>query len=426
MTDPFKNQRYEFDKSTSLPHSLSDYNRGSIQSVSSLSSSYNFNNSPKQSDVKSGENNRQTFVQAHIEDNQELIKQLKNNIELLFKATDLVGQIAFFPLKVLRWQCQINSESTKYHILPFTLFPVVYNLNYNGCVSLWKGCFSVAAYYGIKTIIESVIMELSSFEKNLDDVNKSEKLYGHAGLKFLSNMITTPIYSAVMFESVQSGISYENLGMMDLVRESWNRITGYKYNYRTRLIPIWSLILPTTTYFFAYNFISYALENILFSSISMISKLLDDKRNSYGVDQVEEEVIEQPYFKALSHLAGKVCSLVALYPMETVINRMIVQGTRTIIDNTDNGVGVIPINTRYDGFWDCVQTISEVEGTSGFFKGVGALVTETILCYALLRLAKTIAIRIYDSEWTAKSDNNSIKNLMTSSEKYPNPNSIPN
>jgi hypothetical protein len=105
-------------------------------------------------------------------------------------------------------------------------------------------------------------------------------------------------------------------------------------------------------------------------------------------------VIEGPYLKCLAELSGQICSLVALYPVENVINRLIVQGTRTIIDNTDNGVGVIPINTRYDGFWDCVQAISDVEGFGGFYKGIGALIMETVAMCLLLKAAKTVAIRI--------------------------------
>lgn len=406
MTDPFKNLHYDYDKSVSLPHTLNEYNK-----LNSVSPSKSFNPDPRLASQ-----DKQAFIQAHIEANQELIKQLKNNIELLFKATGLVSQVTFFPLKVLRWQCQINSESNRHHMFPLTLFPVFYNLNYNGCVSLWKGCFSVAAYYGIKLIFESVLSEFTSFEKNIEDVNKAEKLYGHSALKLLSNCLTTPIYSAVIFESVQSGISYENLGVMDLMKETWNRITGYKYNYRTRLIPIWSLILPTGVYFTAHHFLAYGFEKILYNSVQLFSHLLEDKKVGYGTDEVEEEVIEEPYLRSLSKLAGQICSLIALYPMETVVNRLIVQGTRTIIDNTDSGIGVIPINTRYDGFFDCVQTISETEGTLGFYKGIGSLALEGILCIGLLKLAKSVATRIYDSEWTTKSDNNSIKNLMTSSE----------
>jgi hypothetical protein len=105
----------------------------------------------------------------------------------------------------------------------------------------------------------------------------------------LSNALTTPIYSAVIFESVQSGISYENLGLTDLLRETWNRITGYKYNYRTRLIPIWSLILPTSFYFVAQGFLAYTIEACVHKSIVTLSRLFDEKKSLYGVDEVEEE-----------------------------------------------------------------------------------------------------------------------------------------
>ena len=102
--------------------------------------------------------------------------------------------------------------------------------------------------------------------------------------------------------------------------------------------------------------------------------------------------------------------------METVINRLIVQGTRTIIDNTDSGSGVVPINTRYDGFLDCIQSINESEGAFGFYKGLGALLVESVLFYGLLRLAKTVATRVYDAEWTARSDNSNFKSFMSSSD----------
>ena len=38
------------------------------------------------------------------------------------------------------------------------------------------------------------------------------------------------------------------------------------------------------------------------------------------------------------------------------------QGTRTIIDNTDLGYEVLPINTQYEGVRDCVNTIRQDKG----------------------------------------------------------------
>jgi hypothetical protein len=135
----------------------------------------------------------------------------------------------------------------------------------------------------------------------------------------------------------------------------------------------------------------------------------------FAIDEVEMEVIETPYINALTQLTSRFTALILLYPIETIINRLIVQGTRTIIDNTDNGIGVIPINTRYEGFMDCAQSISQSEGLFGFYKGMGSLVLDAAFQFALLKLAKVIATRLFDSEWTTRTDLNNIKNLMSSS-----------
>ena len=113
MTDPFKNQRYEFDKSVSLPHTLSEYSNlsrsFSTTSNGIASSEYNARRGGNEEPDTS---NKQAFIQAHIDSNRELIQQLKNNIELLFKGTSLAGQVLFFPFKVLRWQCQVSALLT--------------------------------------------------------------------------------------------------------------------------------------------------------------------------------------------------------------------------------------------------------------------------------------------------------------------------
>jgi solute carrier family 25 protein 46 len=290
-------------------------------------------------------------------------------------------------------------------------------------LTLWKGCFSFSAYSGIKAIGESVIGEVVQCEKDIKDVNSSHKLYGHTALKFAICSVTTPIFSAVLFESVQSGIANE-IGFLDLLKETRNRLTGYRYNYRTRLIPFWSLILPTSFYFMGVHFVAIGLESVLRNVISGVKSVLLKKEKRYDIDQVEQEVVDEPYLSAVFQLSSQMGALALLYPIETVINRLIVQGTRTIVDNTDNGLGVIPINTRYDGFFDCVQSILEADGTFGFYKGIGSLMIETACSFALLYFAKLIAIRLYDSEWTAKADSNKIQNLMTSGNILTNQQSI--
>jgi hypothetical protein len=63
---------------------------------------------------------------------------------------------------------------------------------------------------------------------------------------------------------------------MDLLRETWNRVTGYKYNYRTRLLPFWSLILPTSVYFLGTEVLAFAMEAFYQKLFVLFKKLFDE------------------------------------------------------------------------------------------------------------------------------------------------------
>ena len=69
---------------------------------------------------------------------------------------------------------------------------------------------------------------------------------------------------------------------------------------------------------------------------------------------------------------------------------LLFQGTRTIIDNTDSGLGVVPINTRYDGFIDCFTSILKEEGLQGLYRGMGALMLQYAIHALILRMAKLL------------------------------------
>lgn len=60
---------------------------------------------------------------------------------------------------------------------------------------------------------------------------------------------------------------------------------------------------------------------------------------------------------------------VLFYPFETILHRIQLQGTRTIIDNLDSGYSVVPILTNYEGAVDCYRTTIATEGVSGLYKG---------------------------------------------------------
>jgi hypothetical protein len=79
--------------------------------------------------------------------------------------------------------------------------------------------------------------------------------------------------------------------------------------------------------------------------------------------------------------------------VETIVHRLHVQGVRAIIDNTDTGVGVLPINSSsyYTDFWSCFKSIEETEGSSALYKGIGCVLLKFSLLYGGMLLAHGVA-----------------------------------
>lgn len=77
-----------------------------------------------------------------------------------------------------------------------------------------------------------------------------------------------------------------------------------------------------------------------------------------------------------SDLISHIITEVTFFPLETIMHRLLLQGTETIIDNLDDGISLKPILTYYKGVRDCYSTIVNTEGYSGFYKGFGALIMQ--------------------------------------------------
>lgn len=83
------------------------------------------------------------------------------------------------------------------------------------------------------------------------------------------------------------------------------------------------------------------------------------------------------YTSAISALCVDYFSLlftdVLLYPLETVLVRLYCQGMPALVDDIQNGTGVIYVSTYYTGVLACVSGVWETEGALGFFKGFSSL-----------------------------------------------------
>ena len=104
-------------------------------------------------------------------------------------------------------------------------------------------------------------------------------------------------------------------------------------------------------------------------------------------------LFETTYASLIARIAADFLGQIVFYPVETIVHRLHVQGVRAIIDNTDTGSGVLPINSSnyYAGFWSCLKSIEENEGNSGLYKGIGCILLKFSLLYGGILLAHGVA-----------------------------------
>ncbi|ESN96550.1 hypothetical protein HELRODRAFT_185089 [Helobdella robusta] len=288
------------------------------------------------------------------------------------------------PCIVLRRQCQVHNTSARSHLTPFTLFPTIYYLQrHQSVTSLWKGIGSTLMVKGIAVASEATIHELTPLPKDINRHCSLKKMAEHILLKGLAFIIVTPFFAASLVETVQSEIACEKPGVFDCIIEGFARLASFTSSTPTRLIPIWKLLIPTAIFGVAHYIIaSLAMYRVSASMKAEIERSSDDA--------AERTIYEVHYPELVATFTGNLLADTILYPFETVLHRLFLQGTRTIIDNTDTGLEVVPIMTRYEGVFDCYTTILEEEGMSGLYKGFGALILQYGLHIAILKLTRFI------------------------------------
>lgn len=177
-------------------------------------------------------------------------------------------------------------------------------------------------------------------------------------------------------------------GLLDCVREGVARVLGVGAPHSRRLLPLSSLLLPAALHAILRYAIAASVQRVVLWLHQRASKQRADPSNPLDA-----------YFPELAAAwAGTLVADVLVFPLETALHRLALQGTRTIIDATDGVVAVgnggsplvLPVNTQYDGFSDCLHSIRRKEGTAGFYRGFGALVAQYALHGALLAAARTL------------------------------------
>ncbi|XP_070373713.1 mitochondrial outer membrane protein SLC25A46 [Equus asinus] len=291
------------------------------------------------------------------------------------------------PCIVLRRQCQVNYHARHYHLTPFTVINIMYSFNKTqGPRALWKGMGSTFIVQGVTLGAEGIISEFTPLPREISHKWNPKRIGEHLLLKSLTYVVAMPFYSASLIETVQSEIIRDNTGILECVKEGIGRVIGLGVPHSKRLLPLLSLILPTVLHGLLHYIISSAIQKFV---------LLILKRktcNSHLAESTSpvQSMLDAYFPELIANFAASLCSDVLLYPLETVLHRLHIQGTRTIIDNTDLGYEVLPINTQYEGMRDCINTIRQEEGVLGFYKGFGAVIIQYTLHAAVLQITKII------------------------------------
>ncbi|XP_068562931.1 mitochondrial outer membrane protein SLC25A46 [Cebidichthys violaceus] len=296
------------------------------------------------------------------------------------------------PCIVFRRQCQVNYHARCYHLTPFSAVAVMYSITKaQGVKSLWKGMGSTFIVHGITLGAEGVMSEFTPLPRELPHRWSWKQLAGHLLLKGLTAVVALPFYCASLIETVQSEIVRDDSssGLLDCVREGLTRLLGVGAPHSHRLLPLSSLLLPAALH----AILRYAIA----ASVQRVALWFHQRGRKQRADPSDNPL--DAYFPELAAAwAGSLVADVLLFPLETALHRLSLQGTRTIIDATDGVVAlgnvgsplVLPVNSQYDGFSDCLHAIRRKEGTAGFYRGFGALATQYALHGALLAAARTL------------------------------------
>ncbi|XP_049937391.1 mitochondrial outer membrane protein SLC25A46-like [Schistocerca serialis cubense] len=297
------------------------------------------------------------------------------------------------PFVVLRRQCQVHNNSVRYHLLPVTLLPVMVHLHQRqGFTTLWKGLGSALLVRGMTLAVEDIISKVTPWPKEITWNSSLKSIGQHILLKCVSLAVVTPFYSASLVETVQSDIASEKPGVLDVFREGFCRLLSWSAPQKGRMLPVWALVVPTVAYGLFRYFFTLIVRGTT-SRLLHISHKYEQRKQVSLSREVTTQAASQD-IELHAALFAVFAADVVFFPLETILHRLHLQGTRTIIDNLDTGLEVMPILTNYEGAADCYRATLEQEGTIGLYKGFGALLLQYAAHLAVVRLTKITLTRL--------------------------------
>ncbi|WAQ99203.1 S2546-like protein [Mya arenaria] len=179
-------------------------------------------------------------------------------------------------------------------------------------------------------------------------------------------LLCAPLYITSYVETVQSFGANDSPSLFEFLTEGCSRLFGRTYQH-TWMVPMWTLLVPTATF----RLCHYGVQ-----------QMQDDS----SVDYVKQTHHEQIYPGLVANFVSFLVADIVMFPCETVLHRLYIQGTRVLTDNMDHGREVLGVHFRYNGIFDCFWQILRDEGMNAFFRGFGALMLQYSCHFIGLRL----------------------------------------
>jgi len=163
-----------------------------------------------------------------------------------------------------------------------------------------------------------------------------------------------------------------------------------------RMLPVWVLMPAQVLHSVSHYVISSMVRTVWLQVLKATHREYQRLRGAVSRDpQLANLPGLSQYQSQAAALAGNFVADTLLFPLETVLHRLHLQGTRSIIDNLDSaGMEVTPILSRYEGLADCFTTILQEEGFSGLFKGFGAVILQYAVHFLIIKFSSKMVAAV--------------------------------
>uniref|UniRef100_A0A915M439 Mitochondrial carrier protein n=1 Tax=Meloidogyne javanica TaxID=6303 RepID=A0A915M439_MELJA len=238
------------------------------------------------------------------------------------------GVVIRHPFVVLRRQCQIHDHAYRKHFFPTTLVPVI-----------------------IKLTAKDVIAELLGLPKSFVLDGSSQRFWRHVWLKTFNFIFCTPVIVTAFLETVRTGTGLaEDLQIAEIITKGYDRLRQDVFGgsavaevVRKRHSLLW-LAFPTSLHQTMHFLVCQYVYTTSYSwTRTFVSRKLPSERRRYHTIMPE----------LFSSMTSVFVADIVCYPLETVLHRLYIQGTRTLVDNLDNGAEALVPSGRYSGIFDC-------------------------------------------------------------------------